>query len=74
MSDSRFLQTGRRISMQLKLRTAAGALAHARADWGGGGGWNNITDGYFLMKPIYADPSDAFTYPQNMTRVEKLFS
>lgn len=53
MSDSRFLQTGRRISMQLKLRTAAGALAHARADWGGG--WHKITDEYFLMKPIYAD-------------------
>lgn len=53
MSDSRFLQTGRRISMQLKLRTAAGALAHARADWGEGGGWNNITDGDFLIKPIY---------------------
>lgn len=32
MSDSRFLHTGRRISMQLKFRTAAGALAQARAD------------------------------------------
>lgn len=31
--DSRFLQTGRRISRQLKLRTAAGALAQANADW-----------------------------------------
>lgn len=32
MSDSRFLHTGSRISMQLKFRTAAGALAQARAD------------------------------------------
>lgn len=31
--DSRFLHTGRRINKQLKLRTAAGALAQARADW-----------------------------------------
>ena len=31
--DSRFLHTGRRISMQLKLSTAAGALAQAKADW-----------------------------------------
>lgn len=31
--DSRFLHTGRRISRQLKLRTAAGALAQAKADW-----------------------------------------
>lgn len=30
--DSRFLHTGRRMSMQLKLRTAAGALAQAKAD------------------------------------------
>lgn len=33
--DSRFLHTGNRISMQLKLSTAAGALAQARADWSG---------------------------------------
>lgn len=31
--DSRFRHTGRRISMQLKLRTAAGALAQDKADW-----------------------------------------
>lgn len=31
--DSRFLHTGRRISMQLKLRTAAGALAQGKPDW-----------------------------------------
>lgn len=31
--ESRFLHTGSRISMQLKLRTAAGALAQAKADW-----------------------------------------
>lgn len=30
--DNRFLHTGRRISRQLKLRTAAGALAQAKAD------------------------------------------
>jgi len=34
-SDSRFLHTGRRISKQLKLRTAAGALAQAKACWKG---------------------------------------
>lgn len=32
--ESRFLQTGSRISMQLKLRQAAGALAQDRACWG----------------------------------------
>lgn len=37
--DSRFLHTGSRISRQLKLRTAAGALAQARADWRGVGGY-----------------------------------
>lgn len=31
--DSRFRHTGSRISKQLKLRTAAGALAQAKADW-----------------------------------------
>jgi len=30
--DSRLRQTGKRISMQLKLRTAAGALAQGKAD------------------------------------------
>jgi hypothetical protein len=31
--DSRFRQTGNRISMQLKFRQAAGALARASADY-----------------------------------------
>lgn len=33
--ESRFRQTGSRISMQLKFRQAAGALARASADWKG---------------------------------------
>lgn len=48
--DSRFLHTGSRISMQLKLSTAAGALAQARADWSSGERADVV--GYFLYRIV----------------------
>lgn len=53
--------------MQLKLRTAAGALAQARADWEG-----EKTHKEIHPKPFHQVSPDAFTYAQEMPGVEEL--